>query len=321
MNRIRRTFTSSIVALLFTGSAAFAQKDTGKLIVGYPTGQSVDVVARALADRLGPTIGRTLIVENMPGQSGSVALAAVSRMPADGSVMTLSASAAIAGNPFLYKNVRYDSVKDFEPIGLIYDAPLVLMVNSVLPIQSVKDLIAYAKANPGKVNYSSPGNGSISHLAMSELMRRTGIEMTHVPYQGAAKSLTDLAAGQVQVSFDAYAAAQPFLSGGKVRPIAVSSIERISVLPSVPTVAESGLADFDLVPWVGLLAPAGTPKAVIDKASEELAKIVRSQDFSNRIVALGGRPRSLTAAEFKGFVRTEVDRWGAVVKSSGARLE
>jgi tripartite-type tricarboxylate transporter receptor subunit TctC len=242
-------------------------------------------------------------------------------MPADGSVMTLSASAAIAGNPFLYKNVQYDSLKDFEPIGLIYDAPLVLMVNSTLPIQSLKELVAHAKANPGKVNYSSPGNGSVSHLAMSELMRRAGIEMTHVPYQGAAKSLTDLASGQVQVSFDAYGAAQPFLSGGKVRAIAVSSLERISVLPSVPTVAESGLANFDLVPWVGLLAPAGTPKAVVDKVSEELARIVRSPDFSQRIVALGGRPRSVAAAEFKSFVRAEVDRWAAIVKGSGARLE
>jgi tripartite-type tricarboxylate transporter receptor subunit TctC len=321
MNTIRRIFQSGILALLLACTAALAQKDTGKLIVGYPTGQSVDVVARLLAERLGPGIGRNLIVENMPGQSGSVALAAVARMPADGSVMTLSASAAVAGNPFLYKNVRYDSVKDFEPIGLIYDAPLVLMVGSSLPIQSLADLIAYAKANPGKVNYSSPGNGSVSHLAMSELMRRTDMAMTHVPYQGAAKSLTDLAAGQVQVSFDAYGAAQPFLAGGKVRAIAVSSSERISVLPSVPTVAESGLGDFDLVPWVGLLAPAGTPKAVVDKISEELAKIVRSQEFSQRIVGLGGRPRPSSAADFKKFVRSEVDRWAAVVQSSGARLE
>jgi tripartite-type tricarboxylate transporter receptor subunit TctC len=321
MKNPRRTFCCAIAALLFTSTAAFAQKDLGKLVVGYPPGQSVDLVARALADRLGPALGRTLIVENMPGLSGSVALAAVTRMPADGSVMTLSASAAIAGNPFLYKNVRYDSVKDFEPIGLIYDAPLVLMVNSALPIHSLKDLIAYIKANPGKVNYSSPGNGSVSHLAMSELMRRAGVQMTHVPYQGAARSLTDLAAGEVQVSFDAFAGAQPFLAGGKVRSIAVSSLERLSVLPTVPTVAESGLADFDLVPWVGLLAPAGTPRAVVDKVGEELAKIVRSPDFSQRIVGLGGRPRSKSAAEFKSFVRLEVDRWAAIIKSSGARLE
>jgi tripartite-type tricarboxylate transporter receptor subunit TctC len=321
MKIIRRTFNSAIVALLCTGTAAFAQKDTGKLIVGYPAGQSVDAVARLLAERLGPAIGRTLIVENMPGQSGSIALEAVARMPADGSIMTLSASAAVAGNPVLYKNVRYDSVKDFEPVGLIYDAPLVLMVNTTLPIKSLDELIAYAKEHRGKVNYSSPGNGSVSHLAMSELMRRTGIEMTHLPYQGAAKSLTDLAAGQVQVSFDAYGAAQPFLAGGRVRAIAVSSSERISVLPSVPTVAESGLADFDLVPWVGLLAPAGTPRAVVDKVGEELAKIVRSPDFSQRIVGLGGRPRSKSAAEFKSFVRVEVDRWATVIKGSGARLE
>jgi tripartite-type tricarboxylate transporter receptor subunit TctC len=185
----------------------------------------------------------------------------------------------------------------------------------------VQDLIAYAKAHPGKVNYSSPGNGSVSHLAMSEFMRRAGIEMTHVPYQGSARSLTDLAAGQVQVSFDTYAAGQAFLAGGKVRPIAVSSRERIAPLPSIPTVAESGLAGFDLVPWVGLLAPAGTPKAVVDKASRELASIVGSPDFSQKIVSLGGRPRVDTAAEFKTFVRSEVDRWGTIVKASGATVK
>lgn len=321
MRSLRRILQAATIGLLLACTTAFAQKDIGKLVVGYPTGQSVDVVARLLAERLGPAIGRTLIVENMPGQSGSVALAAVSRMPTDGSVMTLSASAAVAGNPFLYKNVRYDSVKDFEPIGLIYDAPLVLMVHSALPIQSLAELIAYVKANPGKVNYSSPGNGSVSHLAMSELMRRTGMAMTHVPYQGAVKSLTDLAAGQVQVSFDAYAGAQPFLAGGKVRAIAVSSSERITALPAIPTVAESGVGEFDLVPWVGLLAPAGTPQAVVDKVSEELARIVRSQEFSQRIIGLGGRPRASSAAEFKSFVRSEVERWAGVVKNSGAKLE
>jgi len=145
--------------------------------------------------------------------------------------------------------------------------------------------------------------------------------MTHVPYQGAAKSLTDLAAGQVQVSFDAVGAAQPFLASGKVRAIAVSSRERVQVLPSVPTVAESGLEDFDMVPWVGLLAPAGTPKAVVDKASDELIKIVRSPDFSQRIVAMGGRPRTSSASEFRSFVEKEMAHWSAIVKSSGAKLE
>lgn len=316
-----RLFQALVLAVLFASGSAFAQKDTGRLIVGYPPGQSVDVVARLLAERLGPAIGRSLIVENMPGQAGSLALAAVARMPADGSVLTLSASAAVAGNPFLYRNVRYDSVKDFEPIGLIYDAPLVLMVNASLPVTTLAELVAYVKANAGKVNFSSPGNGSVSHLAMAELMRRTGMKMTHVPYQGAAKSLTDLAGGEVQVSFDAYGAAKPFLAGDKVRAIAVSSAERIPVLAGVPTVGESGVPDFDLVPWVGLLAPAGLPKPVLDKVSEELAKIVASPEFSQRIVALGGRPRPGTATEFRSYVRSEVGRWATVIRESNARMD
>jgi len=307
--------------LLFACASAHAQKDVGKLIVGYPPGQSVDVVARLLVDRLGPVLGRPLIVENMPGQSGSLALAAIARMPADGSTLTLAASAALAGNPFLYANVRYDSVRDFEPIGLVYDAPLVLMVNNKLPVETFRELLAYVKAHPGKVNYSSPGNGSVSHLAMTELMRRTGIAMTHVPYVGSAKSLTDLAAGEVQVSFDAYAGAQAFLSGGKVRAIAVSSSERLSVAPAIPTLSESGLDGFDLVPWVGMLAPGGTPAQTVEKLSQELGKVVRSTEFSQRILALGGRPRPSSAEQFKAFLRSEVVRWGAVVKESGARLE
>lgn len=302
-------------------TASFAQSDTGKLIVGYPAGQSVDSVARVLAGKLGPATGRNLIVENMPGQAGSIALAAVAKMPADGSILTLSASAALAGNPSLYKNVKYDPLKDFEPIGMIYDAPLLLMVNSALPVTSVKELLAYLKANPGKVSYSSPGNGSVAHLAMTEFMRRTGTEMTHVPYQGAAKSLTDLAGGQVQVSFDAIAAAQPFLQSGKVRAIAISSRDRVSTMPTIPTVAESGVEGFDMVPWVGLLAPAGTPQRTVDKISEELAKIVQSDDFSKRIILLGGRPITSTAPEFKTFLKAEVTRWAAVIKSSGAKLE
>lgn len=316
-----RMLRLAALAVLFAGTAANAQRDVGKLIVGYPPGQSVDVVARLLVDHLGPAAGRTFIVENMPGQSGSMALDAVARMPADGSTLTLSASAALAGNPFLYKTLRYDSLRDFEPIGLVYDAPLILMVNTALPIASFRELVAYVKAHPGRINYSSPGNGSVSHLAMTELMRRTGCAMTHVPYQGSARSLTDLAAGQVQVSFDAHAAAQAFLAGGKVRAIAVSSAERLSVLPSIPTLSESGLEGFDLVPWVGLLAPAGTPPATIDRLSRLLLDVVRSKDFSQRILTLGGRPRPGSAEEFRAFLRSEVTRWGAVVKESGARLE
>lgn len=321
MNIASHLLKAIALPLLFACAAAHAQKDVGKLIVGYPPGQSVDVVARLLAERLGPVLGRTLVVENMPGQAGSLALAAVARLPADGWTLTLSASAALAGNPFLYNNVRYDSVRDFEPIGLVYDAPLVLMVNSRLPVESFRELLAYVKSHPGAVNYSSPGNGSVSHLAMTELMRRTGLVMTHVPYVGSAKSLTDLAAGEVQVSFDAYAGAQPFLAGGKVRAIAVSSAERLAALPAIPSLAESGLDGFDLVPWVGMLAPAGTPPQAVEKLSQELAKIVRAGEFSQRIVALGGRPRPSSAEQFKAYLRSEVVRWGAVVKGSGAKLE
>jgi tripartite-type tricarboxylate transporter receptor subunit TctC len=320
MKTIAKILAGAMLAFV-QATACFAQGEPGKLIVGFPAGQSVDAVARALAGRLGPATGRNLIVENMPGQAGSIALAAVARMPADGSILTLSASAALAGNPSLYKNVKYDTLKDFEPVGMIYDAPLLLMVNSTLPVKSVKELLVYLKSNAGKVSYSSPGNGSVSHLAMTEFMRRTGTEMTHIPYQGAAKSLTDLAGGQVQVSFDTIAAAQPFLQSGKVRAIAVSTRDRVNIVPAIPTVSESGVDGFEMVPWVGLLAPAGTPQGMVDRISQELAKIVQSEEFSKRIIALGGRPISSTAPEFKAYLRSEVTRWADVIRISGAKLE
>lgn len=321
MCHVTRILRLVALSVWFACASAQAQNEVGRLIVGYPPGQSVDVVARLLVERLGPALGRTLIVENMPGQSGSVALAALARMPADGSALTLSASAALAGNPFLFSNIRYDSVRDFEPIGLVYDAPLLLMVHSQLPVASFRELVAYVKAHPGAINYSSPGNGSVSHLAMTELMRRTGITMTHIPYLGAAKSLTDLAAGVVQVSFDAYAGARPFVASGKVRAIAVSSSERLSAAPDIPTLSESGLDGFDMVPWVGMLAPAGTPAPTVEALSRALSDVVRSDEFAQRIVALGGRPRAGSAERFKGFLRSEVARWETVVKASGAKVE
>lgn len=322
MGKIAKSIVKLAFGLLFLYSAScFSQTNVVKLVVGYPSGQSVDIVARALAARLGPALGRSFFVDNVPGQSGSIALAEFAKMPADGSVLALSASAALAGNPVLYKNVRYDSLKDFEPVGLIYDAPLLLLVNSSVPVNSLKELLAYLKAHPDKLSYSSPGVGSVSQLAMAELMRRTGIEMIHVPYQGSVRSLTDLAAGFVQVSFDTITASEPFLASGKVKVLAVSSKERVSRLPNVPTIAESGIPDFDLVPWVGLLAPAGTPKDLVDKVSLELAKIVRSEEFTKRLSALGLRPLSSTAPEFKVFLRAEMNRWASVIRNSGIKPE
>lgn len=307
--------------LLHAGAAMAHGDAAGKIVIGFPAGQSVDTVARWLAPKLESALGRPMVVLNMPGQGGSVALAAFAKLPPDGSALTLAASAALAGNSALYKNVKYDPLKDFEPIGLLYDAPLLLLVNSALPINSVAELLSYARANPTKLSYSSPGNGTVSHLAMSEFMRRTGINMTHIPYQGSAKSLTDLAGGIVQVSFDAIAGAQPFLASGRVKAIAISSKERVSLMPDVPTVAESGVPGFDLVPWVGMLAPAGTSKESIDRVSAELARIVRSDEFVRRLASLGARPRSSSPAEFRTYLRSEVDRWAMVIKNSGAKLE
>jgi tripartite-type tricarboxylate transporter receptor subunit TctC len=319
LNCIRAVVLSLLLAL--TGTAMAQSAPTARIVVGFPPGQSVDVIGRLLAEQLGPALGQTFIVENMPGQGGSIALAAVARMPADGSALALAAAAALAGNPFLYSNVRYDSLKDFTPIGLVYDAPLVLLVNASSSARTVRDVVALAKASPGKLTFSSPGNGTVSHLAMTEFARRAGLDMIHVPYQGSAKSLTDLAGGIVQLSFDTIVAAQPYINSGKLHAIAVSSAERVALLPDLPTVAEAGFEGFDMVPWVAMVAPAGLPSANVERLNAEVMKIVRSDAFASRMNALGARPRPGTAAAFDAFLKREVARWGEAVKRSGAKLD
>lgn len=313
--------TLALLALPSPATRAQGGDAVGKIVVGYPPGQSVDAVARMLAGMLSGPLNRTMVVENIAGQSGSIALSSFARQPADGGTLTLAASASLAVNPVLYKNIKYDTLKDFEPVGLLYDAPLLLLVNADLPVDSVASLIAYVKQNAGKISYSSPGNGSVSHLAMTEFMRRTGLVMTHVPYQGAAKSLTDLSSGQVQVTFETIGAAKPFLKTGKIRPLAVSSGKRVAYMPQLPTVAESGLQGFDLVPWVGVLAPAGTPRDRVEKVADELNRIAKSEEFTSRMEALGTRPLTGTPDEFKTFLKSEVSRWAEVVRVSGARVD
>lgn len=316
-----RTFLLTCLLSLAAGAAVAQSPSTTRIVVGFPPGQSVDVIGRLLAESLGPALGQTFIVENMPGQGGSIALASVARMPADGSALALAAAAALAGNPFLYSNVRYDSLKDFTPIGLVYDAPLVLLVNAGASVRTVQDVVALARSRPGKLSFSSPGNGTVSHLAMTEFARRAGLEMVHVPYQGSAKSLTDLAGGSVELSFDTIVAAQPYIASGKLRAIAVSSADRVALLPDLPTVAESGFEGFDMVPWVAMVAPAGLAQASVARLNAEVMKIVRSDAFATRMTALGARPRPGTAAEFDSFLRREVARWGEAVKRSGAKLD
>ena len=317
---MKRLFAAIAAACLCTAAHAQSGKVV-KILVGFPPGQATDLVARILAERLGPALGETVIVENRPGQGGSVALAALAKSPPDGTTMMLSALASLVTNPHLYKSVGYDTLKDFEPIALVADLPLLLVVHPSVPAKTLPELIAYAKANPEKLTHSSSGNGTLSHLGMEDLKRRAGITILHVPYQGSARAMTDLMGGAVTVGMDTIAVTQPHIQSGKMRLIAASTAKRPPGFPDTPTIAEQGFQGFNVSAWLGLLYPAGTPKDVIDRTSAALAKIVQSPDVEQKYAALGAIPRYAGPAEFRTFLKEEYQRWGAIVKASGAKVD
>jgi len=310
-----------VAAIASGGVAAQATDKAVHLVVGFPPGQSVDIVGRMLADRLGPALGRTVIVDNKPGQGGSLALGQVAKSAPDGNTLTLAALAALVANPHLYKNVQYDTLRDFVPIGLVYDAPLVLVVNPAVPANTVAELVAHAKANPDKLSHSSSGNGTVSHLGMVSFKQRTGIRMLHVPYPGSAKALTDVIAGNVQVAMETVASTLPHIKSGRLRLLAVCSAKRLSVLPDTPTVAELGYEGFEAVAWIGMLAPAGTPADLVQKVNREINGLVGSEQFAARMLAIGAQPRNSTPEGFAAYLRTEYAKWGELVKQSGAKVD
>ncbi len=313
-----------VAAILATCVIGSAQAETGnvsKIIVGFPPGQATDLVARLLAERLGPALGETVIVENRPGQGGSVALAALAKSPPDGRTMVLAPLASMVVNPHLYKNVGYDSLKDFEHVALVGDLPLVLVATPSVPVKSLPELIAYAKANPNKLAHPSSGNGTLSHLGMVDFERRAGITILHVPYLGSPAAMTDLMAGRVQVAFDTVAVTKPYIQSGKMRLLAVGYGTRLKEFPDTPTVAEQGFPGFSLSAWLGIVVPAGTPQERVEQLSAALVKIVQTPYIVDKYTKLGVLPRSMPADEFHAFVQSEYLRWGAIVKASGAKVD
>jgi tripartite-type tricarboxylate transporter receptor subunit TctC len=292
-----------------------------KLLVGFPPGQATDLIARILAEQLGPAIGANVIVENKPGQGGSLALAALARAAPDGNTLMLSALASLAANPHLYKSVGYDSLKDIDSIAMVADLPMVLVVNPALPVQSLHELIAYAKANPEKLSHSSSGNGTLSHLGMEDLKRRADIRIQHVPYQGSPKAMTDLVAGNVQVAMDTVAVTRPFVQSGKLRALAVTYGTRLPAFTDVPTVAELGFDQFAISAWLAVIGPAGMPKDQIAIISSALDRIVESQLIAEKYASLGAVQRYMPPSALRRFIASEHSRWGTIVKTVGAKVD
>ena len=290
-------------------------------VVPFAAGGSTDILARIIAQKLSVALGQTVIVENKPGAGGNIGADAVAKSTPDGYTLLMGAVATHAINPTLYASMPYDAVRDFQPVTQLASTPNVLIVNPSIPAANVREFIAHAKANPGKLNFGSGSTGSAGHLAGELFKAMAGVEMTHVPYKGAAPAMQDLIAGRVQLMFDNFASASAQVKAGKVRALAVTTAKRSALAPELPTIAETGLAGFDINTWFGLFVPAGTPREIVERLHGEFTRALALADIREKLVALGAEPVGSRPEEFATYIRAEADKYARVIKASGARAD
>jgi tripartite-type tricarboxylate transporter receptor subunit TctC len=291
-----------------------------RVIVSVPAGGTPDLTARLVAPALSSQLGQPLVIDNRGGASGSIGAELAANAAPDGYTLLISSPGAIAILPHLRK-VPYDTLKDFAPIGLISIGPFLLLTHPSLPVNSVKDLLALAKAQPGKLNYSSAGTGAPNHLAMELFKSMSGVNIVHVPYKGAPQAVADLVAGQVPIGFNSILPMMPHLKASRLRALGVASAKRSSRLPDVPTISEAGVPGFEAANWFGMLAPAKTPRRIVARVSEALVKAVRSPEIQAKFIALGADPVGSSPAEFGAFIRRETEKFAKVIRISGAKLD
>jgi len=292
-----------------------------RLVVPFPPGGSTDIVARILAQKLGERIGQPVLVENRGGAGGTIGTDAVAKASPDGYVLGFASTSTHAVAPAVYAKLPYDAVKDFAPISLVAVTPYLLVVNPKVEVKTLKEFVAYVKPRPGKFNYASAGTGSTTHLAMEMLKSSAGLFILHIPYNGNGPAGTAVIAGDVEFLFGSLPALLPHAKSGRVRPIAVGTPKRSPSLPDVPTVAESGFPGFDASLWLAVMAPAGTPAAVISRLNKEIVAVVRSPDAADALNKAGAEPVTSTPAELASMVRDGVKKYAATVKRAGVKLE
>lgn len=300
--------------------AAFPARPV-RIVVPQTPGSTVDFFARVVAERLSGKWGVPVVVENRAGAGGAISMEIVKQATPDGHTLTLTTEGALAIIPHLYANPRYDTFKDFAPVTRISSAPYVLIVNPSLPAKSVKELIALAKSRPGKINYASGGNGTGTHLSGELFKSLAGINIVHVPYKGASLGMTDVMSGQVQMMFTGIPTALTQVRAGRLRALGVTTASRAQVLPDVPTVSEGGLPGYEVAPWWGLMAPAGTPAAVIRKLHADVAQALKDDALKQQFAAQGAEPIGETPAQFARVLKAEYDKWGKVVRDAGVRIQ
>ncbi len=322
LSRLART-VFALVALVFA-AAATAQNYPSKpihIIVPFAAGGTSDILARFIGPKLTEAWGQAVIVENRTGANGNVAAEYVARSAADGYTVMLGDIGALSIAPSVYPTLPFDPVKDFSPVIMVSYSPHILAVHPSVPVANVKELIAYAKARPGQLNFAISGTGGAPHLAGIEFQQRTGVNWTYIPYKGGSQAVLDVVAGQANVLFNGMLATYGQVKNGKLKALAVSSAQRVPAAPDLPTVAEQGLPGFETGSWQGVVAAANTPREIVAKMNAELARILNTQEMKDKLAAQGTEVRTDTPEAFGRFIRDEKARWAKVVKESGAKFD
>ncbi len=322
MNR----FVAGLMAALAAASSlgVCAQTWPAKPIRFYmtaPAGSSIDVIGRVLADKIRGPLGQPIVVEDRAGAGGTIATDAAAKAAPDGYTMVLSFNGPLSFGPYMYARLPYDPFRDLAPVILATSQPNLLAINAALPVNSMKELLEYARRNPGKLNYASVGNGSSSHLTMELLKMMAGAYIVHIPYNGSPPAAASVAAGDTQLLFAVPTAITPLIQAGKVKPLAVTGLKRYSIMPQVPTVAESGLPGFEALAWNGVLVPAGTPRPIIDRLNREMNAALEAADVRQKLNAAGLEPVGGTPEQFGRLIRSEADKWAPVIKRTGAKID
>lgn len=320
----RRLVISLLCSLVLT--SAIGQSDPWpsksiRVIVPFPAGGGTDIVARDVTQKMSVTTKWTFVIDNKPGSGGNLGIDTAAKAPGDGYSLVIGQTSNLAINPSLYSKLPYDPIKDLTPIGLIGNAPLVLVVPTDSPFKTLGDVIKAAKAQPGFINYATSGNGTVAHLATELLQREAGVKLTHIPYKGATQGINDVIGGQVQLYISSVPTLLGHIKNGKLRPLVVTAAKRTDDLPQTPTVAESGYKGFEAVTWFGLLGPAKLPTSVVSTANTELNKALNSPDLRKKLEDQGLNITPSSSDEFGKLIKADITKWAQVVKDSGAKAD
>lgn len=326
MSTQRNRFTSCAAALALAGAAGLVQAQAFPsrpitIVIPFPPGGISDNSTRVIAQKAAAGLGQPIVIENRPGAGGQIGADVVKNAKPDGHTLYLANIGSHGINQSLYSKLSYDPMKDFEPVTILFSSPTLVVVPAGSPAKSMAELIAYAKTKPGKAAYGSQSIGSGGHLSGEIVKMKNGLDLVHVPYKGSAPVLTDLVAGRIDFLFDPITTALPFVKDGKLRALAITADKRSPLIPDVPTLRELGYVGYDVNPWFGLAAPAGTPRPVIDRLNAEFAKAAKDPEVVKRLADQGIDAMSMTPEQFAAFIKSETARWTEVVKASGAKAD